>query len=247
MDVVLDWYCEAYRCKMTKKACDLRRKRAMSGVNGPYGSERLRFTEAGCHTCTQYETREVNPVMEEKISVSPEIQECRKCHEVKPITEYFKSKGKPEKTCKKCRYEQEKVWKISKGIITGKAKEDYRTRIGDEPTKECKTCQEILPLRAFFPSKTNADGREGRCRKCKHENRKNVGTNSKTPTYDGIIQDTFIISTSRGKDTGGLPITQTVLIDFSEYPDLYHKLADISKREFRPMGMQALYMIQQGI
>lgn len=87
-----DWYCEKLHCWMMKSVCDLRRKKAAIVSRG----ESAIYRDAGCDKCTQKAT--MIPMEETKL--------CRKCGQIKPLSEFYKHKGCKgglDNRCKECK------------------------------------------------------------------------------------------------------------------------------------------------
>jgi hypothetical protein len=82
--MTLDWYCETYRCKMNKSACDKRKKLAATQyLNKSWNGRDM--SESGCGKCTKG-----TPIMTEELK-----KKCKKCHVFKLISDY-----PPNKECK---------------------------------------------------------------------------------------------------------------------------------------------------
>jgi hypothetical protein len=95
----------------------------------------------------------------------PEEKECKKCHQVKPASMFYKSYNRKDgldyicKTCKsKKRVKLIKKWKNGRNINKIKVK-----------AKKCKKCRKILPISHFNKSIYYKDGFDSLCRKCSME------------------------------------------------------------------------------
>jgi|694.fasta_scaffold106228_4 hypothetical protein len=96
-------------------------------------------------------------------------QQCRKCGEIKPATDFYPRYHKVnqlEKTCKTC-----------KALITTQNKKNKRNKIQRQPispileipegkARKCTTCNEVKTLKHFYPSKTAKEGYSTKCAEC---------------------------------------------------------------------------------
>lgn len=163
--MTMDWYCEAYRCWMTKTVCDSRRKLA---ITGKY-RQRSIYANAGCGTCLQKNSkpRTVEPepaaqiqiIQEANVEQTPSIQQknnkttleipkekrCTRCKQVKKLDQFSgAAKGRYGKkaTCKTCdtaRYLEAKT--CSKQVATEPRTDNPAITEGHpapaKPGKEC--------------------------------------------------------------------------------------------------------------
>lgn len=90
----MNWYCETYRCKMDKSACD-KRKTIAAGQSSARSWHGRDFYDAGCGKCTKgvYMTEEIKKI-------------CKKCLVLKPLAEFppnKECKDGTEGSCRECK------------------------------------------------------------------------------------------------------------------------------------------------
>ena len=95
-------------------------------------------------------------------------KECNICHEIKPVSEFSKSKTAIDGLQLKCKECSKKYRQENKNRIKGE--KNIIQRIYDEEgnliSKECSRCHEIKPVNEFNKCKSKADGFQITCKEC---------------------------------------------------------------------------------
>lgn len=254
--MTMDWYCEAFRCWMTKTACDLRRKRA---VNGTY-YDRQRYANAGCGTCQQNSTkpRPVEPepaaqtetiqevIMEQTPSIQkkatrptaeiPKEKPCTRCKQVKKLDLFSNAKlglyGK-KSTCKNCdteRYLAIKATVKENAIVADTVKK--ATSIIPEPINLKADKAAPKPI-VEAPEVVSATFDPNPAPLLRSTKRLLCG-NSENKT---IMDQNHTAPATSGKEC--------IFIDMTEYPEIHQAIMEISKQEFRSPEMQVLFWLKK--
>ena len=87
---------------------------------------------------------------------------CRKCKQIKPLTEYTKDKTRSDGLqyiCKSCQLIRSKYYRDNKQINANKI-------YNENDVKTCYTCKQIKPLTEYQKNKTNSDRFRSSCKQC---------------------------------------------------------------------------------
>jgi len=218
--VKVDWYCEAYRCWMLKSSCDDRRRRA---VSGSYES-RSKYASAGCGKCTQIKSGEkpmanISPKESEKI----EEKKCKgPCGRTLPLDSFRFNKGtkdRREGKCIECRNGESRAAYVKRTAAAA----------ADRAGKVRKRGRPVMK-KGNLPAKTDL-------------------LPDVTPAPPFQLPD-YLTRESNMAEVGGPVVNEdskTILIDFSNYPEMFGALKDLAKNEFRSPNQQILYMLRNKI
>jgi len=100
--------------------------------------------------------------------------------------------------------------------------------------KVCRKCGIKKPLNEFSANKECALGREGTCKACKKEQVVQAYLRNKQGS-------TAIVSHQEQPKAVMQPLS--LFIQMNDYPEIYAKMHEIAKKEFRTPEMQALYWL----
>jgi hypothetical protein len=92
----------------------------------------------------------------------PKEKECNVCHQLKPLSEFFKAKNNKDKLmylCKECLAKRLKKYR-------SKWTEERTQRMVILSKKKCHRCHKIKPITEFQKAKYNKDGFSHLCREC---------------------------------------------------------------------------------
>ena len=106
LDSPFDFYCETYKCKMRKSACEKRRNISSQGIRDINKEMRI----SGCGKCKQDEDMEEQTKFNaQKPSEMKKI--CKKCGCLKPLDAFYtcKSRDGYGGQCKKCKNDARKA------------------------------------------------------------------------------------------------------------------------------------------
>ncbi|DBA83718.1 TPA: hypothetical protein ACH3X1_006255 [Trebouxia sp. C0004] len=164
-----------YEVSVVDKHC-----RACGQVKPSEDFPRNRMNKDGLHSyckpcqnakCAQYQRnslaakQEGRPVVEAPVDVTlPEEaftthKECKACHEVKPLAEYYRSVTNRDGLVSKCK----------------RCMAQSNQRKVTEPTvgeKQCSECGQHKPASHFYKNRTNKDGLFGKCKLCSEGTKK---------------------------------------------------------------------------
>jgi hypothetical protein len=229
----MDWYCETYHCWMTRKACETRKRRAITGT---YES-RAPYANAGCGNCKQEGSMEKpmespaaapmrQAVIDAPESVLHEMRKvCTKCGEHKLIKYFSKSaKGKfgRQAACKQCCKKANAArWKKQKEALQPMA--EALIDILDKDKKAVGIAvqkpENIAPLEKPAETLVPITTRGGHCE-----------TSPAIPYPETEASRSLVLA-----------------LDMTEFPEIHKAVLDVAKDEFRTPEMQIMYWLAMHI
>lgn len=127
-----------------------------------------------------------------------------------------------------------------------------------EKKKVCRQCRRELPADAdhFYRQKPSADGLDPLCKQCKAENqrdyqrRKTGKPQAKSRPDRREKPEAAAQSRELSPDEAARPVSgkgedASLVLDFTDYPELLDRLRTMGRESFRPPEMQALYCIER--
>ncbi len=158
----------------------------------------------------------------------------------------FEAEDKNRKTCTDCSKRLQYIAKIEnnpeaffrqKPLAHNVQKQKENKIMTEEKTRICCRCKEEKPLTSeFFHKKLkDKEGFNTICSSCRSIYRKEHEASKKNNLK--IIDNINPATNERN----------ILNLDFSEHPELFNKIREIAKEEFRPMENQVLYWINKNL
>ncbi|MDY6903700.1 MAG: hypothetical protein SWH61_03350 [Thermodesulfobacteriota bacterium] len=127
----------------------------------------------------------------------------------------------------------------------------HKVRIGAKEvkpmeTKTCSKCKMEKPVSDFSKSRNRPDGLDILCRECKSIKQKKYRERRKNRDSGGV-PDIPQVPPAPIQNFVSQEARLVVPVDFSDYPDLYERLKDYAKGDFRLPEQQILYILEKEI